>query len=198
MRGADLSGLPLYRLDLSHARLADADLSNVRLRHAAHADLRRSRLAFAQLGGADLTQADLGGALLKSTDLTDADLTGAILRNANLVLGALFKEAADKIVLLLGRFTGEHGEALIALEEALQPLGYVPVRFDFEAAKERDTIETIATLAGLSRFIIADFSEARSAPLEAQRIIPDFAVPFVPIRHRESDAIVMFNALQKK
>jgi len=113
-------------------------------------------------------------------------------------LGDLFKEASSKIVLLLGRFTGKYGSILESLQQALEQLGYAAVRFDFEPTEDRDTIETIATLAGLAKFIIADFSDARSAPLEAQRIIPDFAVPFIPILHTKTEPISMFSALQKK
>ena len=38
--------------------------------------------------------------------------------------------------------------------------------FDFERPTQRDFTETIKTLAGLSRFIIADITNPKSSPLE--------------------------------
>ena len=52
--------------------------------------------------------------------------------------------------------------------------------FDFKKPKSRDTIETIRTLAGMSKFIIADLTDAKSVIHEMQAIVPDF--PSVPVR----------------
>jgi len=42
--------------------------------------------------------------------------------------------------------------------------------FDFEATTNQTIIETVKTLAGLSRFVIADLTDARSVPQELQII----------------------------
>ena len=52
--------------------------------------------------------------------------------------------------------------------------------FDFKKPKSRDTIETIRTLAGMSKFIVADLTDAKSVVQEMQAIVPDF--PSVPVR----------------
>jgi hypothetical protein len=52
--------------------------------------------------------------------------------------------------------------------------------FDFEKPKSRNTIETIRTLSGMSKFIIADLTDAKSVVQELQAIVPDF--PSVPVR----------------
>ena len=36
-------------------------------------------------------------------------------------------------------------------------------------------------LAGLSRFVIADITNPRSAPLELQATVPEYMITFVPI-----------------
>jgi hypothetical protein len=71
-----------------------------------------------------------------------------------------------KGVLILGRFTEERKPVLDAIRDRLRELDFVPMLFDFERPTQRDFTETIKTLAGLSRFIIADITNPRSSPLE--------------------------------
>jgi hypothetical protein len=101
-------------------------------------------------------------------------------------------------VLLLGRFIGRERRVLDVLLEALPRFGLVPVVFDFEQPEDRDTIETVAILAGLSSFVIANLSKPRSTPLEAHLVIPAIAVPFVPIIRKGERPFSMFTALQRK
>ena len=70
--------------------------------------------------------------------------------------------------------------------------------FDFDKPQERDLTETIRTLAGLSRFIIADITNPRSSPLELQAIVPDYMVPLVPIIAEGEDAFPMLKDLWVK
>jgi hypothetical protein len=74
----------------------------------------------------------------------------------------------------------------------------VPIVFDFDEPNNRDTIETVAVLAGLSHFIVADLSRPRSTPLEAHLVIPTIAVPFAPILHVDESPFPMFTALERK
>jgi hypothetical protein len=41
--------------------------------------------------------------------------------------------------------------------------------------------QTVRLLAGMSRFVIADITKPRSAPLELQATVPECMVPFKPI-----------------
>ena len=86
----------------------------------------------------------------------------------------------SKAVLILGRFTPERKIILDRLREELRNRHYVPIMFDFKKPKSRDTIETIRTLAGMSKFIVADLTDAKSVVQEMQAIVPDF--PSVPVR----------------
>jgi hypothetical protein len=88
--------------------------------------------------------------------------------------------AQSKVVLILGRFTPERKIILDRLREELRTRHYVPIMFDFEKPKSRNTVETIRTLAGMSKFIIADLTDAKSVIQELQAIVPDF--PSVPVR----------------
>jgi hypothetical protein len=114
-------------------------------------------------------------------------------------IGRVINAAAERIVLLLGRFVDEESQAVLeALKVALPRFGFVPVVFDFDEPDNRDTIETVAILAGLSTFVIADLSRPKSTPLEAHLIIPAIAVPFVPIVRAGEEQFSMFTALQRK
>jgi hypothetical protein len=103
----------------------------------------------------------------------------------------------QKGVLILGRF-GERKHILEALREQLRSIGYVPILFDFEKPTDRDFTETVKTLAGLSRFIIADITQPRSVPLELQAIIPDYMIPMVTIIEKGEKPFSMFQDLWKK
>ena len=87
---------------------------------------------------------------------------------------------AKKAVLILGRFTPERKAVLDALRDALRSQEYLPILFDFEKPSSRDITETISTLAHLSRFVIADITEAKSIPQELMTIVPN--LPSVPVQ----------------
>ena len=95
--------------------------------------------------------------------------------------------AAGRLVLLLGRFTGPHREMLDRVSySTLADRQYIPMVFDFSPPDGRDVIESVAILAGLSHFVIADLTDPRSTPLESQLLVPMLAIPFFPIVHRGS------------
>jgi hypothetical protein len=105
----------------------------------------------------------------------------------------------EKGVLILGRFKPEERKAVLdAIRDRLRELGFVPMMFDFDRPTERDFSETIKTLAGLSRFIIADITNPKSSPLELQATMPDYMIPFVPIIHEDEKPFAMFQDLQHK
>ena len=54
------------------------------------------------------------------------------------------------------------------------------------------------TLAGMSRFIIADITNPKSSPLELQATVPNYMVPFVPIIQKNERPFSMFKDLYGK
>jgi hypothetical protein len=99
----------------------------------------------------------------------------------------------SKVVLILGRFTPDRKQVLDALRVSLQARGYTPVLFDFDKPTNRDLTETIRILAGLSRFVIADLTAARSIPQELMAIVPDLpSVPVQPLVAAEDSEYSMF------
>jgi hypothetical protein len=99
----------------------------------------------------------------------------------------------SKVVLILGRFTDERKPILDALRDELRKYNYSPVVFDFENPGSRNLTETISTLAHLSRFIIADITEAHSIPQELEHIVPHLPSVLVqPILQADTTEYTMF------
>jgi len=108
---------------------------------------------------------------------------------------------ANKAVLILGRFTKKRKEILDIIAEKLREMDFCPIIFDFQKSEERDIIETVITLAGMSKFIIADVTAARVIPDELRSFVPDIAVPVVPLfqpSRREPKPYASLYTLYKK
>jgi hypothetical protein len=87
---------------------------------------------------------------------------------------------AKKAVLILGRFSETQKPVLEAIRDELRKHGYLPILFDWDRPSSRNLVETVSTLAHLSRFIIADITEPRSIPAELMSIVP--ALPSVAVQ----------------
>jgi len=98
---------------------------------------------------------------IRVDDIAVADFISLVSTNRT-ALASILDAASSKLVLLLGRFQGKQKKVLYALETAFSEIGYVPLVFDFREPNDRDLVETVAILAGLSRFVIADLTSPRS------------------------------------
>jgi hypothetical protein len=103
-----------------------------------------------------------------------------------------------KGVLLLGRFSGGRMALLERLRQELRKRDFIPIVFNFERPEKSDFTETVRTLVGLCRFIIADITSPRSTPLELQATVPDYMIPFVPIIEVGEEPFAMFQDLWVK
>jgi hypothetical protein len=98
-------------------------------------------------------------------------------------------------VLLLGRFTGGRIAILERLRDELRKRDFLPLVFNFDKLETKDFTETVRLLAGMSRFVIVDITNPRSAPLELQATVPEYMIPFVPILERGEEPFAMFRDL---
>jgi uncharacterized protein YjbI with pentapeptide repeats len=208
---ADLTGANLRYADLSFADLSEADFTG--------ADLSETSLVGARFHGTKLTKTDLTGArvygisvwdIIVDRETTQMDLIISPEKEPRITVDCLeiaqfiylllknerIRQVIDtltsKVVLILGRFTPERKAILDALREALRKCDYVPVLFDFEVPSDRDVTETVTLLARMARFIVADLSEASSIPKELESIVPQLAVPVLPLIEGSNRPYSMF------
>jgi hypothetical protein len=133
---------------------------------------------------------------IKVSNLEIAQFVYLLLHNPK--IRAVIDTIGEKGVLILGRFIEERKAILNRMRDELQQLGFVPMIFDFEAPTQKDFTETVMTLAGMSRFIIADITNPRSAPLELHALIPEYRIPFVLLIQKGEKPFAMFQDLQRE
>jgi hypothetical protein len=203
LSGADLTGATLTGATLSGATLIAADLTGATLTGAtlSGADLRSADLNWTNLEGAILTGARVYGISVWDVRLENAVQTSLVitpeeqpeitvdnLEVAQLIYLLLNNERirhvldtiTSKVVLILGRFTPERKAILDAIREDLRNRDYLPVVFDFKKPSSKTTLETVSTLAHMSRFVIADITDAKSVLQELQAVVP--SNPSVPVQ----------------
>jgi uncharacterized protein YjbI with pentapeptide repeats len=192
-RGASLSGAVLPGAILTRANLSGLDLRGVGLQNCVlvGTDLRGANISGAKVYGISAWDVNTEGTIQRDLIVTPDDeptlavdnlelahFTYLLLNNKN--IRHLIDTITSKVVLILGRFTPERKMILDAIREELRNRDYVPVLFDFEKPSNRDISETVSTLAHMSRFVIADITDAKSIPQELMAIVP--ALPSVPIQ----------------
>ena len=208
LRGVDLRRVDLTRANLSGANLSEANLEGADLSwsNLTEAELRGASLVATTLVETDLTDANLTGCSIygisawglklertKQQNLVitrdgEPEITVDNVEVAQFVYLLLHNEKirdvvdtiTSKAVLILGRFTDERKAVLDALRENLRGRNYLPILFDFDKPTSQTTDETITLLARMSRFVIADISDAKSVLQELRAIVPD--LPSVPVQ----------------
>jgi uncharacterized protein YjbI with pentapeptide repeats len=182
LRGADLSGADLRAANLSGADLRAANLSG--------ADLTGADLSHSICVGSDFSHATLTGCRIYAMSSWDMTLDGAVqhalritppdeptiavdgLQVAQFVallldngpIAAAINASAKNFVLVLGSFAAERKAVLQALCDDLRGHQYLPMFVDFDASLGRQDLQdlksTVSQLARLSRFVVADLTEA--------------------------------------
>lgn len=198
---------PETRPDLSEANLRGANLSNVAL---VKTRLEKVNLTNCCIYGisawdvvldAETQQHDLiitppDQPSITVDNLEVAQFAYLLLRNEK--IRHVIDTITSKVVLILGRFTPEQKAVLDGLREALRKRDRLPVIFDFDKLATRDTHETITTLAGMARFIIADITDPKSIPQELGSIVPDLpSVPVLPIIQEGSEPWGMYDHIKR-
>src|SRR6516165_5513685 len=220
--GTNLRRVNLRRANLSEANIRRADLRKADLTRANLRDalLGRAHILDVSLTEADLTGADLTGSYVYGISAWRLKLENAKQQNlvitrddepaitvdnieiAQFIYLMLNNEKVrdeidtitSKVVLILGRFTQERKPVLEALREELRQRKYLPILFDFEKPRSRNTDETITLLARMARFVVADITDAKSVLQELRAMVPDLpSVPVQPIIFARQEEPGMFD-----
>jgi len=220
---AGLNGVNLSDTDLTGANLTEASLGRTNLSGArlSQAILRGANLVDSDLSGADITGCSVYGISAWDVNLQGASQTNLVLSRPgesvvtvdNLELAQfiflllnnqeirnVIDTITSKVVLILGRFTSARKTVLDAIRQELRKdaYGYVPIVFDFDRPASRDLHETVTLLARMSRFIIADITNAKSIPQELTAVVKDLpSVPVQPILRKGSKPWAMFEHIQR-
>lgn len=141
----------------------------------------------------------------RTVEKAHAETVGSTLELAKrmdgLNFGSIMSELTRRRVLILGRFIGRRRAVLEAIRDHLSAHRnrYMPELFTYEKPESRDLGEAIIGFAALSRFVIADLSEAKSVPAELQAIAPTFqSVPIVPLLNRGGKAYANFDGIARR
>lgn len=177
LSGRDLSGIDFRGVGLFKANLSNCNLSKAVLRQAIaiKTDFRNASLSGAYIYGISAWDNQTDGATQKDLVITDinepiitvdsiqiAQFIHLLINNKN--IRDAIETIGKKAVLILGWFTPERKGILDAIKDELRKKNYIPILFDFDSPNNRDVTETVVTLAYLSKFIVADITDAKSIP----------------------------------
>lgn len=108
--------------------------------------------------------------LLSVGDIELAQFLYMMIENRK--LRRIIDTVTSKVVLILGRFTPKRKMILDKVKVLVRNKGLIPILFDFDGPDSRDVTETVKVLANMSKFVIADLTDAKSIPQELSIIIP--------------------------
>ncbi len=203
---ADMSGADFFETNLSRAILSETDLEYARL---IRTNLSSAKIERANIYGISawdiqkdgLIQKDLVITRFDEPEITVDDLEVAqfiYLMLNNEKIRDVIETITSKAVLILGRFTPERKAVLDALKDELRQRNYLPIVFDFENVGNKSVDETVNLLARMSRFVVADITDAKSIPQELRGIVPDNpSIPIVPLIWKEQREYGMFDHFRK-
>jgi Pentapeptide repeats (8 copies) len=212
LSGANLNKAYLMSASLYGANLSGADLSGADLTMANFNEVNfmNANLTGCQVYGISVWNVDLEGAVQKdiviNNDHDEPEITVDNIEMAQFIyiilnnqkIRNIIDTITSKVVLILGRFTPERKPVLDALKDELRKHNFSPVVFDFEPSASRNLTETVSLLANMSRFVIADLTDAKSIPQELQAIVPHLpSVPIQPILQRDATEYAMFEHYER-
>jgi hypothetical protein len=193
LSGADLSYTNLSNTNLYAAKLIGANLTGAHMILASlvKTNFEGANLTSCHVYGVSAWDVKLEGAVQSNLVISSGDQSSIQVDNLEVAqfiylllnnekIRGVIDTVGRKAVLILGRFTPERKAILDAIREALRGHNYLPILFDFDKPSSRDTQETVTTLAGMARFIIADITDPKSIPQELAAIVPN--LPSVPVQ----------------
>lgn len=176
--GFDFRGAGFYKTNFTKSTFIGANFRQARLIESNFTDANISGCTIYGISAWDLIltntiQNDLiitppKEPVITVDDLQIAQFIYLLINNRNI------REAIDaisnKAVLILGNFSPDRIKVLEYIKDQLRLKNYLPILFNFDKPLNKDLTETVLTLAGLSKMVIADLTEQRSIPHELASI----------------------------
>ena len=189
LEGANLSDTSLFKTNFSNAILSGSSLMWAKI---IETNFRNSDLTNTRVYGASIWNSDLENSMQSNIIISkrnEFDITVDNLEIAqflyliisNKKIKNIIDTLTSKIILILGNFSPERKEILDKLKVKLSQLNYIPVVFDFQKPSNKDFIEPISIIAGLSKFVIADFTNPRIVIEEVPAIARNSSTVILPI-----------------
>lgn len=192
--------------NFTESRLVGCDLSSSRLNGALMIRANVESAIFNNCNVYGVSVWDVDGVIKEQKDLeiTIDNMPSLTIDNikvaqfiyliiSNSEIRDIINSIASKAVLILGRFSENQKNVLESIKNALRAYGYLPILFDFEKPSNRHISETVKILIGLSRFVIADLSDARSVLQELEYVKAYSSIPVKLIRNTSSKEYGMLN-----
>jgi uncharacterized protein YjbI with pentapeptide repeats len=185
-RDADLAGAMLEGSNLSETNFEGANLSGAYVyaisawRLKTDARTRQEDLTITRRYVSYLERLETSEPPVKVDNINMAQYAHLLLANPE--IKELISTTASKSVLVLGRFCAKRKAVLDLLRRELRARGLIPIIFDWDPSPKRDLTETVQLLANMSRFVIADVTDAKSIPQELSAIVPNLpSVAVLPL-----------------
>jgi len=180
LKSSNFKYTKIFHSNLKSAILNNVDFTGSTIKYCSVYGIAAWNLEMNNVIQSNLIISDYDEPLIDVADLEVAQFINLIIDNQK--IGNVVNTVTTKVVLLLGRFYEERKIILDALRDELQKRNFVPIIFDFKPSPKRDKTETIVLLSSISKFIIADVTDAKSIPQELSHVIPFLpSVPVLPI-----------------
>lgn len=176
IQNSDFSGSNLLNIDLSSAQIINCKIYGISCW-----DLKRNN--FTIIKDLIINRQNKNKEIITTDDIELAQFIYLILNNNK--ISNLITTMRTKAILILGSFDNESKPVLDKIKEILPKYNLIPIVFDFSAPLEQRSIETIRTLALLSKFVIVDLSVRSGQYLEIS-IVSDTVVPFATIAFEDT------------
>lgn len=192
LKYANFEWATIIESDFTSAILNDIDFSKTTIKYCKIYGIAAWNLKLDNSTLSNFTISKEGDAKITVDDIEMAQFIHLLINNQK--IRYVINTITSKAVLILGRFYEERKNVLDILRNELHKKDLVPIIFDFKPSENRDLTETVQLLANMSKFIIADLTDAKSIPQELSHIIP--FLPSVPIQPillaEEKEAYSMF------
>jgi uncharacterized protein YjbI with pentapeptide repeats len=194
LRGADLSGATMHDCDLERATLVDTRMVGAQMVNCSVYGVNAWNVDLTGARQDNLILTPIDEPVITVDDLEVAQFIYLLLNNQK--IRNVLDTVTAKAVLILGRFTPERKLILDALRKHLREHDLLPILFDFDRQSNRTLLETVSTLARMSRFVIADITDPKSIPQELAETVKTLpSVPVQPILQEGFEPWGMFESV---